>query len=165
MSEFDPSLPVMVHDRLNDRTFEWKPATMPANYEKYAEAFGPDVIELGRPVARRLAAARRSALVPAIDQADACRLSFASPCHVAKAPKADFAIRRNRTRSHAFCLASGKQLAAAEIVDRQHDALEVVPPDRWRDADVGPNNWRHQLGQHGQAVIVVGRRAVVAFDA
>jgi hypothetical protein len=35
----------MVHDRLNDRTFEWKPATMQANYEKYAEAFGPDVIE------------------------------------------------------------------------------------------------------------------------
>jgi hypothetical protein len=73
MSEFDPSLPVMVHDRLNDRTFEWKPATMQANYEKYAKAFGPDVIEwdgllldgwlpLG---------ARRSAFVSAIDQADA----------------------------------------------------------------------------------------------
>jgi hypothetical protein len=45
MEEFDPTKPVMVHDRLNDRTFEWKPATMQANYEKYAEAFGPDVIE------------------------------------------------------------------------------------------------------------------------
>ena len=45
MKEFDPTKPAMVHDRLNDRTFEWKPATMQANYEKYAEAFGPDVIE------------------------------------------------------------------------------------------------------------------------
>jgi hypothetical protein len=25
MKEFDPSTPAMVHDRLNDRTFEWKP--------------------------------------------------------------------------------------------------------------------------------------------
>ena len=25
MKEFDPSKPAMVHDRLNDRTFEWKP--------------------------------------------------------------------------------------------------------------------------------------------
>jgi hypothetical protein len=45
MKEFDPTKPAMVHDRLNDRTFEWKPATMQANYEKYAETFGPDVIE------------------------------------------------------------------------------------------------------------------------
>jgi hypothetical protein len=45
MKEFDPTKPAMVHDRLNDRTFECKPATMQANYEKYAEAFGPDVIE------------------------------------------------------------------------------------------------------------------------
>lgn len=42
---FDPTKPAMVHDRLNGRTFEWKPATMQANYEMYAEAFGPDVIE------------------------------------------------------------------------------------------------------------------------
>jgi hypothetical protein len=45
MKEFDPTKPAMVHDRLNDRKFEWKPATMQANYEKYAEAFGPDVIK------------------------------------------------------------------------------------------------------------------------
>ena len=45
MKEFDPTKPAMVHDRLNDRTFEWKPATMQAHYENYAEAFGPDVIE------------------------------------------------------------------------------------------------------------------------
>jgi hypothetical protein len=25
MSTFDPSQPAMVHDRLNDRTFEWTP--------------------------------------------------------------------------------------------------------------------------------------------
>ena len=30
MKEFDPTKPAMVHDRLNDRTFEWKPATMQA---------------------------------------------------------------------------------------------------------------------------------------
>jgi hypothetical protein len=45
MKEFDPTKPAMVHDRLNNRTFEWKPATMQAHYENYAEAFGPDVIE------------------------------------------------------------------------------------------------------------------------
>jgi hypothetical protein len=35
----------MVHDRLNDRTFKWKPETMQANYEKYADPPGPGVIE------------------------------------------------------------------------------------------------------------------------
>jgi hypothetical protein len=45
MKEFDPTKPAMVHDRLNDRTFEWKPATMQANYEKYADPHGPGVIE------------------------------------------------------------------------------------------------------------------------
>jgi hypothetical protein len=33
------------HDRLNDRTFEWKPTTMQTNYEKYSEPFGPGAIE------------------------------------------------------------------------------------------------------------------------
>ena len=45
MNEFGPTKPAMVHDRLNDRTFEWKPATMQANYEKYATPSGPEVIE------------------------------------------------------------------------------------------------------------------------
>ena len=45
MKEFDPTKPAMVHDRLNDRTFERKPATMQANYEKYADPHGPGVIE------------------------------------------------------------------------------------------------------------------------
>ena len=44
MSTFDPSNPAMVHDRLNDRTFEWKPETMQANYEQYADPFEPGVI-------------------------------------------------------------------------------------------------------------------------
>jgi hypothetical protein len=43
--EFDPTKPAMVHDRLNDRSFEWKPAIMAANYRQYAQPFGPDVIE------------------------------------------------------------------------------------------------------------------------
>jgi hypothetical protein len=36
MNEFDPAKPATVHARLNDRSFEWKPETMQANYEKYA---------------------------------------------------------------------------------------------------------------------------------
>jgi hypothetical protein len=44
MNEFDPSKPAMVHDRLNDRTFEWAPETMQANYEKYASPRGDGVI-------------------------------------------------------------------------------------------------------------------------
>jgi hypothetical protein len=36
MNEFDPAKPGMVHDRINDRTFEWAPETMQANYNKYA---------------------------------------------------------------------------------------------------------------------------------
>lgn len=44
MKEFDPSKPAMVHDRINDRTFEWKPETMEANYRQYAVTAG-DVVE------------------------------------------------------------------------------------------------------------------------
>ena len=50
MSEFDPSLPGIVHDRLNDRTFEWKPETMQANYEKYASPRADGVIEWDGPL-------------------------------------------------------------------------------------------------------------------
>jgi hypothetical protein len=35
MSDFDPSRPAMVHDRLNDKTFEWK-AEWAANYREQA---------------------------------------------------------------------------------------------------------------------------------
>jgi hypothetical protein len=41
--EFDPSAPAMVHDRLNDRTFEWSPG-MRAHYEQYAREIAPGVI-------------------------------------------------------------------------------------------------------------------------
>ena len=44
MSKFDPSAPAMVHDRLNDRTFEWKPEWRAA-YEKHAARHAPGVIE------------------------------------------------------------------------------------------------------------------------
>src|SRR5262245_56422788 len=67
------------------------------------------------------------------------------PCHVWKGPQADFTTRSTRTRSHAFCLASGKQIAAAEIVDCQHDALEAVRPVPGRNADVGPNDGHRHL--------------------
>lgn len=43
MKEFDPSKAAMVHDRINDRTFEWKPETMEANYRQYAVTSG-DVV-------------------------------------------------------------------------------------------------------------------------
>jgi hypothetical protein len=45
MSEFDPSKPAMVHDRLNDETFEWVPEKHQADYERYASEFGPGVID------------------------------------------------------------------------------------------------------------------------
>ena len=44
MSELDPSAPAMVHDRLNDRTFQWKPEWRAA-YEKHAARHAPGVIE------------------------------------------------------------------------------------------------------------------------
>ena len=57
MSTFDPSKPAMVHDRLNDRTFQWKPKTMQANYEQYASLVRTTGRHrLGRPLAGRLVA-------------------------------------------------------------------------------------------------------------
>lgn len=44
MKDFDPSVPSIVHDRLNDETFEWTPATWQAGYEKHAKQFEPGVI-------------------------------------------------------------------------------------------------------------------------
>jgi hypothetical protein len=40
----DPSQPAMVHDRLNDRTFEWSPDWL-GNYRQYANEHSPGVIE------------------------------------------------------------------------------------------------------------------------
>ena len=36
MSTFDPAKPAIVHDRLNDRQFEWKPDLFAENYREYA---------------------------------------------------------------------------------------------------------------------------------
>jgi hypothetical protein len=40
MSEFDPKRPALVHDLLNDRTFEWKPETHLESYRRFAEPDG-----------------------------------------------------------------------------------------------------------------------------
>jgi hypothetical protein len=45
MSTFDPSLPAMVHDRLNDRIFEWAPGTMEANYRQNAVMMWDGTVE------------------------------------------------------------------------------------------------------------------------
>ena len=59
MKKFDPSAPAMVHDRLNDRTFGWKPAVMEANYRQYA-------------VARAAHLARQNEPAPNMPVAQAC---------------------------------------------------------------------------------------------
>ena len=45
MSEFDPALPAMVHDQLNDETFEWQPDKWLEHYRQYACDFGYGLIE------------------------------------------------------------------------------------------------------------------------
>ena len=45
MSEFDPTKPAMVHDQLNDQTFEWEPEKYRAHYERYAAPYGSGIIE------------------------------------------------------------------------------------------------------------------------
>src|SRR5262245_30811039 len=44
MSEFDPTQPAMVHDQLNDQTFEWDPEKYLSNYRRYAHTWRPGVI-------------------------------------------------------------------------------------------------------------------------
>ena len=44
MSEFDPSKPALVHDQLNDDTFEWLPEKYREHYERYAHEHRPGVI-------------------------------------------------------------------------------------------------------------------------
>jgi hypothetical protein len=92
MKEFDPTKPAMVHDRLNDRTFEWKPATMQANYEKYAEAFGPDVhrIRLMLCSAMSVPGETRRFGFPTITSGLSPTLDIPGPGrHFAKGPEAD----------------------------------------------------------------------------
>lgn len=47
MSDFDPSMPAMVHDWLNDKTFEWQPEKWRENYRQYAQERRPGVVEWG----------------------------------------------------------------------------------------------------------------------
>jgi hypothetical protein len=61
-SEFDPSAPAMVHDQLNDDTFEWVPEKWREHYERYADEHAWDC-GLGRAPAGWLAA-DASALKP-----------------------------------------------------------------------------------------------------
>jgi hypothetical protein len=44
MSEFDPSKPALVHDQLNDHTFEWQPERWAGEYRQYAEEWRPGVV-------------------------------------------------------------------------------------------------------------------------
>ena len=44
MSEFDPSVPSLVHDQLNDDTFEWVPAKWREHYERYAYQHAPGFV-------------------------------------------------------------------------------------------------------------------------
>jgi hypothetical protein len=45
MREFDPAQPAMVHDQLNDDTFEWEPEKYREHYERYAQAWSPGIVE------------------------------------------------------------------------------------------------------------------------
>jgi hypothetical protein len=53
MAEFDPSASALVHDRINDRTFEWSPARMKINYMEHAREVAPGT--MGRGYGRRTA--------------------------------------------------------------------------------------------------------------
>jgi hypothetical protein len=44
MSEFDPTKPALVHDGLNDNTFEWKPEWAEDFRKAAATEFNPGVI-------------------------------------------------------------------------------------------------------------------------
>src|SRR5690242_20576431 len=55
-----------------------------------------------------------------------------------------------------------KQIAAAEIVHRQENAFEVIPPDHWRNLDGGLVDRRCDMPQDGQPIVVRQRTAVIA---
>jgi hypothetical protein len=44
MSDFDPARPALVHDSLNDRTFEWKPDEFLEHYREHAQPAAKGVI-------------------------------------------------------------------------------------------------------------------------
>jgi hypothetical protein len=68
-------------------------------------------------------------------------------------------------RSYGYCLASGKQIATAEVVNRQHDALEIVPPDRGTDVEQRLPDGPCDQPQRRQPIIFVQGLAVVAAHA
>ena len=45
MSEFDPTKPAMVHDELNDETFEWDPERWGEDFHSMSSPHGDDMIE------------------------------------------------------------------------------------------------------------------------
>jgi len=45
MAEFDNSKPAIVHDKLNDKTIEWRPERYLEHYRTNAAPFEPGVIE------------------------------------------------------------------------------------------------------------------------
>jgi hypothetical protein len=47
--------------------------------------------------------------------------------------RSGISLRSVRGHVRFIALSSGKQIVAAEIIDRQHDALKVVPPNDRRD--------------------------------
>ena len=47
MSEFDPSKPALVHDRLNDKTIDWEPERHGKDYQAGQCEFGDGVIGIG----------------------------------------------------------------------------------------------------------------------
>src|SRR4051812_34420502 len=58
-----------------------------------------------------------------------------------------------------------EQIPAAEVLEREEDPLQIIPPDHRRDC---PRPLPDRLGevlQHGPAIIVIQRRAVVTDDA
>jgi hypothetical protein len=48
---------------------------------------------------------------------------------------------------------SAQKIATTQIVNRKHDALEIVPPDDRRDIRIGLPHRCRDLPQHGKAVI------------
>jgi len=48
---------------------------------------------------------------------------------------------------------SAQKIATSQIVNRKHDALEIVPPDDRRDIRIGLPHRCRDLPKHGKAVI------------
>lgn len=44
MAEFDPSMPAVVHDKLNDQVIAWAPERHRENFKQHAAPFEPGVV-------------------------------------------------------------------------------------------------------------------------